>query len=126
MRYSLDASVALCWVVPRAHSGKALRLRADYQRAAHDLIAPSHFPAEIASTLTKSERQGLVPAGQALAFLDDILNDLPALHPYGPLLRRATDISSRTRAGLCDCLYVALAERENCELVTADDKSVTT
>jgi predicted nucleic acid-binding protein len=124
MRYSFDASVALCWVVPRAHSGKALRLRADYQRAVHDLIAPSHFPAEVASALTKSERQGVIPAGQALPLLDDVVNDLPVLYPYAPLLRRATEISSRYRAGLYDCLYVALAERENCELITADDKLV--
>ena len=121
---SLDVSVALCWVVPRAHSAKAQRPRADYQRAVHDLIAPSHFPAEVASALTKSERQGLIPAGQALPLLDDVLNDLPVLHPYEPLLRRATDISSRTRAALYDCLYVALAERENCEPITADDKLV--
>jgi len=26
------------------------------------------------------------------------------------------------RIGFYDCLYVALAEREGCELVTADDK----
>jgi len=26
------------------------------------------------------------------------------------------------RVGIYDCLYVALAEREGCELVTADDK----
>lgn len=26
------------------------------------------------------------------------------------------------RIGVYDCLYVALAERENCEPVTADDK----
>ena len=28
------------------------------------------------------------------------------------------------RIGFYDCLYVALAERENCELVTADDKLI--
>jgi predicted nucleic acid-binding protein len=32
----------------------------------------------------------------------------------------AVDISSHTRSAFCDCLYVALAEREGCELVTAD------
>ena len=54
--------------------------------------------------------------------MDDILSDLPQIHPYEPLLRRATAISSQTRAGLYDCLYVALAEREGCELVTADER----
>jgi predicted nucleic acid-binding protein len=29
------------------------------------------------------------------------------------------------RAGVDDCLYVALAEQESCELVTADDKLLT-
>jgi predicted nucleic acid-binding protein len=38
------------------------------------------------------------------------------------LLLRAVAISSATRQGVYDCVYVALAEREDCELVTADDK----
>lgn len=33
-------------------------------------------------------------------------------------------ISSAARIGVYDCLYLALAEREACELVTADDKLV--
>jgi predicted nucleic acid-binding protein len=48
----------------------------------------------------------------------------PIMHPYEPLLDRAVDISSKTRAGLYDCLYVALAEREGCELVTDDQKLI--
>jgi predicted nucleic acid-binding protein len=28
------------------------------------------------------------------------------------------------RCGVYDCLYVALAEKESCELITADDKLV--
>jgi predicted nucleic acid-binding protein len=30
--------------------------------------------------------------------------------------------SPRRRVGIYDCLYVALAEKEGCELITADDK----
>jgi predicted nucleic acid-binding protein len=56
MRYVLDASAALCWVLPRPNSGKALQLRADFQIAVHELIAPSVFSGEIASALTKAER----------------------------------------------------------------------
>ena len=54
--------------------------------------------------------------------LADILNTAPLLHPSLPLLLRACEISSQMRVGIYDCLYVALAEREGCELVTADDK----
>jgi len=122
MRYVLDASVAVSSVISRPLTSKALRLRQDYQRGGHELLAPSIFSAEAASALTKCERQKIIPVGQALPLLDDILSDLPQIHPYEPLLRRATAISSQTRAGLYDCLYVALAEREGCELITADER----
>ena len=122
MRYVLDAYVAVSSVVSRPLTSKALRLRQDYQQGIHDLIAPSVFSAEAASALTKCERQKIIPVGQALPLLDDILSDLPQIHPYEPLLRRATVISSQTRAGLYDCLYVALAEREGCVVVTADTR----
>jgi predicted nucleic acid-binding protein len=122
MNYILDASVALCWVIRRPLTPKALRLRDDYRLSVHRLLAPSIFPAEAASALTKSERQKLIPIGRARLLLDDILSDLPQIYPFEPLLRRATDLSSQTRAGLYDCLYVALAEREGCELITADER----
>lgn len=54
----------------------------------------------------------------------DLLAELPSLEPSLALLPRAYVISSSARIGVYDCLYVALAEREGCELVTADDKLV--
>jgi predicted nucleic acid-binding protein len=44
----------------------------------------------------------------------------PPLFPSLPLAHRALAISRQARIGFYDCLYVALAEREGCELVTAD------
>jgi predicted nucleic acid-binding protein len=122
MKYVLDVSVALSWIIPRPLTAKALVLRDEYRQAVHDLIAPSIFSAEAASALTKSERQKLIPVGHGSILLADILTSPPVLHAYEPLLFRATAISSQTRSGFYDCLYVALAEREKCELVTADDK----
>ena len=46
----------------------------------------------------------------------------PDLHPYLPLLPRAYAIASAARIGVYDCLYIALAEREGCELVTSDQR----
>ena len=43
---------------------------------------------------------------------------------HAALIARAIAISSRTRSGYYDCLYVALAEREGCQLITADQKSI--
>ncbi len=124
MRYVLDISAALCWVLPRPASPRALRLRDECRRGLHALIAPSIFPAEAASALTKAERQKLIPVGQAGILLADLLTTPPDAHPYEPLLARAVEISSQTRGGLYDCLYVALAEREGCALVTDDQKLI--
>lgn len=122
MKYVPDVSVAMCSVLPRPHTAKAQVLLAAYRQQLHELIAPSVFPTEAANGLTKSERQKLIPVGQALVLVDEILRTPPLLYDALPLLRRATDISSRTRSGFYDCLYVALSEREGCELVTDDDK----
>jgi predicted nucleic acid-binding protein len=124
MRYVLDASAALCWVLPRPNSGKALQLQTDLQNAVHDLIAPSVFSGEVASALTKAERQKLIAVGEARPLLGRIMRTPPVMYPYEPLLDRAVDISSQTRSGLYDCLYVALAEREGCEVVTDDQRLV--
>jgi predicted nucleic acid-binding protein len=48
--------------------------------------------------------------------------DSPRLFPSVPLMLRALSIATQARIGVYDCLYVALAERENCELVTADTR----
>ncbi len=63
--------------------------------------------------------------GQGALFLADVLTTLPQIHASLPdLVPRAYAIADLTNASVYDSLYVALAERENCELVTADDKLV--
>jgi predicted nucleic acid-binding protein len=124
MRYVLDASASLCWVISRPLSPKAVRLRDDYRKSIHELIAPAHFPGELGSALTKAERQRLIPAGDARKLIADVLSTPPILHPLDPFFYRAVAISSQTRSGFYDCLYVALAELESCKLVTADDKLI--
>src|SRR5947207_2394560 len=124
MKYVLDASSAGPWVLPNPLAPKAIRLRDDYRRQVHELIAPSHFPHEIASALTKAERQKLIPVGDARRLIQNVLTTSPALHAVGPLFYRAVDLSSQTRSSFYDCLYVALAEWEGCQFVTTDDRLV--
>jgi predicted nucleic acid-binding protein len=124
VKYVLNASVAACWVLRNPLQAKALKLPAECQQNIHELIAPSHFPGEIASALTKAERQKLIPVGDAHLLIQDILNTPPVLYAIDALFYRAVEISSQTRSGFYDCLYVAPAEQENCELVTADDRLI--
>jgi predicted nucleic acid-binding protein len=43
MKFVLDASVALKWVLPEADSAKAIALRENYRKGVHELIAPDIF-----------------------------------------------------------------------------------
>ena len=113
MRRVIDSSVVFKWVVPETDSDKALLLRDDFRNSLVELIAPDIFPIEIGHALTRAERQGRIPVGSAIPLLRDILNTL-----------RAVEISSQMRVGGYDCLYLALAESEKCDLITADDKLV--
>jgi predicted nucleic acid-binding protein len=124
MKYVLDSAVALKWVLPEIHAAKAKQLRDDAANQVHELIAPDVFAVEAAHALVRAERKKIIPVGQAAALLVDVMNSAPRLTTFLPLLSRATDIASRMHCGVYDCLYVALAEKENRELVTADAKLV--
>ena len=124
MKYVLDSSVAFKWLVPELNTDKALRLLDDYQKAIHDLLSPDILPVETTHALTRAERQGRVTPAQGNQLFIDLMDQVPTLHSYLPLLPRAFAISSALRVGVYDCIYVALAEQEGCELVTADDRLV--
>src|SRR5436305_617717 len=124
MKYVLDSSVAFKWEVTEPDSDKADALRDDFRNAVHDLLAPDIFNVEVSHALTRAERQGRIAVGEARKLFLDILTTPPSFFPFQPLLPRAIDISSAMRVGVHDCIYVALAEQEGCEVVTADDRMV--
>ena len=88
------------------------------------MLAPDIFSVEVSHALTRAERQGRIAVGEARKLFLDVLTTPPSFFPFQQLLLRAIDISSKMRVGVYDCLYVALAEQEGCELVTADDKLI--
>jgi predicted nucleic acid-binding protein len=124
MRRILDSSVAFKWVVAEPYTDKSLRVRDDFRNGLVELLAPDVYAVEVAHALTRAERQGRIAVAQSGRLLADILSTLPILHPSLSLLPRACELSSQMRVGVYDCLYIALAEREGCELITADDKLV--
>src|SRR5437762_655880 len=79
---------------------------------------PSDILAELEHALTRAQPP------QGVKRFAVLMRTRPILHPYLPLLPRAFAISSTMRVGVYDCVYVALAERESCELITADQKMV--
>lgn len=124
MKLILDASTALQWVLKEPHSDKALKLREEYRHQVHELLAPDTFVVECSHALTRAERRGVISVGQSITLLGDVMSTRPDLEPYLSLIPRATALSSSLRVGVYDCLYIALAEREQCKVVTADQKMV--
>jgi predicted nucleic acid-binding protein len=111
----VDASVGYKWIVPENDTDKAQSLRSE------ELIAPDFFPVELASAFNLAQVRGKIPDAQTA--LGDLLLQLPTLHESISLLPRAIEISRLTsRRSIYDLIYAALAEREGCEFVTADQK----
>ena len=120
MKYVIDSSVAFKWVLREIDSDKAESLRDDYQNSVHELISPDLFQIELAHALTRAERQKRIAVGEAEILWSEVMTTPPVFHD--PLVARAIELSSRHRMGVYDCVYLALAEQEACELVTADAK----
>jgi predicted nucleic acid-binding protein len=117
-RYAIDASVAIKWVVPEQDTDHANRLRA------HSLIAPDLLSIECANILWKHARRGALTEQEALLAARLLAHSDIELMPMRPLLEPATRLAIRLDHPACDCIYLALAEREGCELVTADERLI--
>jgi predicted nucleic acid-binding protein len=84
MKYVLDSSAALPWVLPEKHSAKAIQLRDDARTGVHELLGPDIFPAEVFNALLKAERTKRINVGEAKILYASIAADIPALHPHLP------------------------------------------
>jgi predicted nucleic acid-binding protein len=124
MKFVVDSSVALKWVLPEIDTPRALALRDDFRNGIHELLAPDIFAIEVAHALAWAERRQIINPPEGAQKLIDVLGTLPALESYLSLLARAFQIASAARIGVYDCLYVTLAEREGCDFITADDRLV--
>ncbi|MGO9464974.1 MAG: type II toxin-antitoxin system VapC family toxin [Isosphaeraceae bacterium] len=122
MKCALDSNIGVKWLLQEDQSDKARDVRDGYLRGLHELLAPDIFTVECAHAFTRAQRQGRVTTAEVNAFMADLLTTLPQFHPHQLLLPRAIEISLQVRHGVYDCLYIALAERERCQLLTADTK----
>lgn len=114
----IDNSVAVKWVVAEEGSDAATALYGE------DLTAPDLLAIEFANVLrTKVAKSEILPqqARHALQFLG---LPLPSLEPSPPLIARALDIAIDLGHSVYDCVYLALAERNEAQLVTADRRMV--
>lgn len=118
-RYVVDASIAVKLYVPEVHSQQAVQFFSDQ----HDLMAPDLMLAEVGNIIWKKVRllgeirsdegKKIIAAAQTLP-LD--------YHSTTDLIGDAFEIALNAQRTVYDCLYVALAASQGCELMTDDRK----
>lgn len=122
MRYVLDSCVAIKWVLPEDETPRAVQLLNEFRQGLHELIAPDIFVVEVAHALARAERKGTIRRPLGAKRLLSVMRNIPYLCSYLPLVSRAFTLASSAQMGVYDCLYVALAEQEGCDVLTTDVK----
>lgn len=117
MTLVIDASVAVKFLV-REHD-------TDYARtlitSPQVLIAPDWLLIEAASTFWKKVKRSELLAVHAERHMDDLPLFFGKLFSSAELAAEALKLALRLKHSVYDCLYLALAIRENTRLVTADE-----
>jgi predicted nucleic acid-binding protein len=121
----VDASLAIKWVLKEEDSGVALALLNEWNIKGIMMIAPSLLTYEVTNVLYQNMRKGKINLDQAKKILTEIL--LIGIEfdfsNNSALSRRAFELAHQFNLlATYDPHYVALAERENCELWTADSR----
>jgi predicted nucleic acid-binding protein len=110
----VDASVALKWVLAEPGQDAADALLDE------DLIAPSLWLLEAANALWRRNLRGELSAGEAEERLSELFNAPVTSIPIEDDLSMAAALARRLGHPVYDCLYLALAVREQTQVVTAD------
>lgn len=112
----VDASVAVKWFLAEPGDLEAMNLA----RGDESLIAPELIVAEVVNVMWKRVAAGAIERAQAADVPRALAEVLTDLSPLMPLAARALAIAVELRHPAYDCFYLALAEREDARLVTAD------
>ncbi len=118
MEYVIDASVAIKWYLPEEHSIHAARL----PLLAVSLHCPELLFAETGNILWKYVLRSECTHGKAVTILSELQALSIKVWDTSQLAVEAFDIACRTKRSFYDSLYVALAIKNDCHMVTADLK----
>ena len=118
----VDASVAVKWLLPERDQAPALRIQERYQDEELDVVAPHLLIAEVGNVLWKRVRRGDLTASAAQRCFEQLLLDSPILLDSSAVATSALLLAMAHNHPVYDCLYLAWALEQRCDLVTADEK----
>lgn len=116
MTIVIDASVALKWVLDEPGSDAADALLNE------ELIAPALWLLEAANALWRRTQRGEITAEEAKERLAELYNAPVTTITIDDDLLAAADLANQLGHPVYDCLYLAMAIRENTYVVTADSR----
>lgn len=119
----VDASLALKWVLNEPDSDRALALLNEWNVHGVVLLAPSLLSFEVSNALYKNFRRNKLTFDQATRTIDEVLSLGIVLEfsETSALGKRALELANQySLPAAYDAHYLAMAEREDCELWTAD------
>ena len=116
MTYVVDASVVVKWLVPEEGSEQAAALMK------LPLMAPDILIAECVNVLWRKAVRGIIDPEHAVRRAHALKGAGIALEPTQPLAPDIIILSLRLNHSAYDCAYLALAQRLDGVLVTADQK----
>jgi len=118
----VDASVAVKWILPENDTPRALGIQEKYQDEQIDLVAPYLVVSEVANVLWKRERRGDLSSAEAQRAFVQFLRDSPILLDSNSVSNAALGLALAHHRPFYDCLYLAWAIEQRCDLVTADER----
>lgn len=120
MELILDASVVIKWFLEENLSQKAIEYRKQHLGKKITLVAPSLLNLEIINALcTKSG----VSLKAVLSAIEVFYFTNIKEYPFVKLLaQKATRLSRKYQVSIYDASYIALAQKFNCQFITADKK----
>jgi predicted nucleic acid-binding protein len=118
----LDASVAVRWVVPERGSDEA----ADLLARPISWLTPRLMLTEAAGALRRKVAGGELSAAAAIqalgALIEAVADGTVLVLDDEEFISSALSLALTLGHKVPDCLYLAVAEREGCELATADQR----
>ncbi len=122
-KYVVDASVALKWQFKDELETKgAMRMLRAFINREVDLLSPSLFAYEIVNAVHIAVSRERIPEREGMGAINDLLSLGVKLVDFDGLVERTFSLSRIHDRSVYDCSYLALAEKEDCPLYTADKR----
>ena len=120
----VDASFAVKWVLEEEYTAQAISALSEWHSQHTDVFAPVWFMFEITNVLYQRIRRGELTLDNALRLISESQQAGVQLIDYDESLHtRALELAVKFGINAAyDAHYLALAERMNCELWTADER----